>query len=461
MIKELKILGFRGFGQEETIPFAIPDGKTPGSGLTIITGANNSGKTTIIESIRAFNGTQSPTFSEGKRNILNDRRVLLSLKDEKNQLYTISTVESGGSSSYKNPQSNFTHYILPSRRAVSFEFGGNHGSNRYGYIQNYQKLDSQRQVSLVAYEFRLFQILDNKKEFDKVLVRILGKDFKWTIEQHDNGNYYIKHIENQIEHSSEGIGDGIWSIFTICAALFDAKEQDVVVIDEPELSVHPALQKRLMALFVEYSMTRQIVICTHSPYFVDWQAIGNGAQLLRVVKEDINSRCYSATLEGRAKAKALLNDLNNPHILGIEANEVFFLEDRIILVEGQEDVVVFNKIAKELGIEINGHFFGWGAGGAEKIAIFLTLFKELGYKLVVTVLDGNKQELAEQLKQEFGADYSFFVLPTDDIRDKGTRNITKKNGVADSRGNIKPEYKDNLTVIFNTINKYFNNTKLL
>lgn len=53
MIKELTISGYRGFGNEQTIKFAIPDNTKAGSGLTIITGANNTGKTTIIESIQA------------------------------------------------------------------------------------------------------------------------------------------------------------------------------------------------------------------------------------------------------------------------------------------------------------------------------------------------------------------------------------------------------------------------
>ena len=49
--KELKILGFRGFSQECKIEFAIPNEKE-GSGLTILVGENNSGKTSILETLR-------------------------------------------------------------------------------------------------------------------------------------------------------------------------------------------------------------------------------------------------------------------------------------------------------------------------------------------------------------------------------------------------------------------------
>lgn len=55
MIKKLNIDGFRGFGENVEIEFAIPDKKNIGSGLTIINGANNACKTTIIEALRAFN----------------------------------------------------------------------------------------------------------------------------------------------------------------------------------------------------------------------------------------------------------------------------------------------------------------------------------------------------------------------------------------------------------------------
>ena len=102
MIKKISISGFRGFGIPQTVKFAIPDNENPGSGLTIITGANNSGKTTIIESIRAFNSSESPSFSEGRRNVQTDGKINLTLVDDFDKEYSIKSVEGGGSSTEKS-----------------------------------------------------------------------------------------------------------------------------------------------------------------------------------------------------------------------------------------------------------------------------------------------------------------------------------------------------------------------
>lgn len=109
MIKEISISGFRGFGQRKTVGFALPDGEKIGSGLSIITGANNSGKTTIIEAIRAFNGNESPSFSEGRRNAKTGGVVELELLDSEENRYTIKSVAGGGSSTTKTVIRFFSH----------------------------------------------------------------------------------------------------------------------------------------------------------------------------------------------------------------------------------------------------------------------------------------------------------------------------------------------------------------
>ncbi|MFB2836695.1 AAA family ATPase [Floridanema evergladense] len=53
MLKILEIKGLRGFATTQSIRFAHPRQKL-GSGLTILVGANNAGKSTLIEAISAL-----------------------------------------------------------------------------------------------------------------------------------------------------------------------------------------------------------------------------------------------------------------------------------------------------------------------------------------------------------------------------------------------------------------------
>ena len=132
-------------------------------------------------------------------------------------------------------------------------------------------------------------------------------------------------------------------------------------------------------------------------------------------------------------------------------NEAFFLEDKIILVEGQEDVVIYNKIAAELGLSFKGNFFGWGVGGASKMKAFLQLFRDLGYKHVVAIFDGDKAAEAAEARTGFPGSH-VFVLEEADIRDKEARKIEAKSGITDDKGRIKAEKRDYAAGLIRDIN---------
>lgn len=63
-------------------------------------------------------------------------------------------------------------------------------------------------------------------------------------------------------HNSDGLCEGIASLLFIVDALYDTREGDLIVIDEPKLSLHPAYQRRLADLLAEYAKDRQIVYVT-------------------------------------------------------------------------------------------------------------------------------------------------------------------------------------------------------
>lgn len=510
-IKRLSIKGFRGFGKEAVINFAVPNG-VAGSGLTFLVGSNNSGKSSILEALMCFNKNpnKKPTFSVGKRNINSDGGLVKLLletqgEDEKCYKYSIESEKYGGShvrlskDDSEVRQTDLMVYYLQSRRYVALEFD-NHMQDRNIYLQNYQNNGLKRTYGLDFFQYRLVEMQSHHAEIDPLLKKILGYDLKWTIDENENSMSYLKFTINGCTHTSEGVGDGIWSIFTICDALYDSRPGSIIAIDEPELSLHPAYQKRIIELLKSYSKDRQIIISTHSPYFVDWEAILNSAFLNRCVKSNEgNIEIYQLSDESKENIRKIINDTQQPHTLGLEAKEIFFLEDNIILVEGQEDVVMYKKIAEQLHMQFIPTFFGWGVGGAPKMKCMIDILKKLGYKKIQIIFDGDKESEKKMLEKDY-SEYKFYVISTDDIRDKkakletrtmGQRIMDSKNvlqqeiyrklnkdyqgyefyaiskngsgwkepkivepkqGIVDENGNLKPEYKEKMEELINSIN---------
>ena len=96
---------------------------------------------------------------------------------------------------------------------------------------------------------------------------------------------------------------------------------------------------------------------------MNWRDIENGAEITRAYKNaEYNIRLARAPREA-LKGMLTLESDNNPHALGLNASEVFFLDDHIIITEGQEDVVYFEKISTAIDMQMSGEFYGWGGRG--------------------------------------------------------------------------------------------------
>jgi len=138
-----------------------------------------------------------------------------------------------------------------------------------------------------------------------------------------------------------------------------------------------------------------------------------------------------------------------------------FMKEQMKGIEGQEDVVIFNRISEELKFSINGTFFGWGVGGAPKMPAMLYLLNDLGYKNVVAIFDGDKAKDAETSKKEYPK-YRIIVLPKDDIRDKPpcTKKDSKeypcyramKEGLVTEKGTLKDGTNEDIINLLESIN---------
>lgn len=453
-ITKLTIKGYRGFATSGEVTFAVPNG-TPASGLTVFTGTNNSGKSTLIESLHLLSKNAAPTFTEGKRNKAAGDAIAIRVEFGGQYFREIKTVLAGGSQTDvtdTNAPDRGLIYVLPSRRSFS-PFFSRSDVSRQKFSNNWE-VPASRNSELTGFTGRLFRALGESARFSPVLKRLLGHDIDWTIDQNDSGQYFVKFKFGNAFHNSDGAGDGMMGAFCLADAFYDSNPGDVIVIDEPELSLHPSLQRRAFQLIRELTKDRQIVISTHSPYFVPTAEDCGASSVARIVREAEGTIIYQPDGKTLARLATYAKNLNNPHVFGFDARQILLGEDGIILVEGQEDVVCYRLIAAQLGHALVDKFWGWGVGGAGNMELIAELLRQLGFKKVVGILDRNAQATATTLTNAF-LQYKFYVIPADDVRTKAAvASKASVQGLLDQNQNLDPTHRAAVLQMLDRVSAY-------
>lgn len=212
--------------------------------------------------------------------------------------------------------------------------------------------------------------------------------------------------------------------FFLVEALLNSSPDKLLVIDEPELSLHPQFQRNLLDIILEKSEESQILYATHSPEMVSIEAILNSGTLCRVENQGNGSKIHKLDLDIHTKKflENSIENIHNPHVFGYDARSCFFVEDRLVIVEGQEDVVLLKKALVLLGIEKKINFFGFGAGGAGNIQHIVKILSSLGFERICCLYDRNEKDALDKTKKLFPKKefphYDFELLNANDIRDK-------------------------------------------
>jgi putative ATP-dependent endonuclease of the OLD family len=143
------------------------------------------------------------------------------------------------------------------------------------------------------------------------------------------------------QNSSFRVGSassGERELLTYLFAIYVLNVRDaLIVIDEPELHLHPRWQRTLLKMFEKLSRKtgNQFIMATHSPVFVSPSSI------------QYVSRVYSENQQSKI-VRLGDSDLPEPkHLFGIvnsQNNERIFFADLVILVEGISDRIFFEAI---------------------------------------------------------------------------------------------------------------------
>jgi putative ATP-dependent endonuclease of the OLD family len=176
-------------------------------------------------------------------------------------------------------------------------------------------------------------------KFVKKYVEKLGyKDFSYSPvnkEKNIYEGYLVKQSGGHLDISKASSGEK--EILNFLLGIFSSNiKNGVIIIDEPELHLHPRWQHVLLELFNDFVKTRgiQFLIVTHSPYFITTDSIHN---VFRVYLHKENSKVVppQALTQKEYELFMLVNIFNNTKI---------FFSDRVIMVEGDVDQIIYKSI---------------------------------------------------------------------------------------------------------------------
>ena len=135
------------------------------------------------------------------------------------------------------------------------------------------------------------------------------------------------------------MGSGAQNILYFIAAIVYLKSYDLILIDEPELHLHPEIARQFFDIIKRIAENKQTFITTHSTVFVDQADLTNTWIVRRENKESKVMRVQEP------------EDLRNIlYELGLRPSDLFY-SNSLIFVEGSTEKVVLPVLAKKMGID--------------------------------------------------------------------------------------------------------------
>lgn len=209
-------------------------------------------------------------------------------------------------------------------------------------------------------------------------------------------------IDNFIlEANGSGIREALRLILDI-----ELKAPDLVLVEEPEIHLHPGLEHAMHGYLRSKSEQVQFFITTHSTNFVDTGALQN---VYMVARDAARRTSCSALLLDQSLERI-------PSELGLRLSTVFMF-DRLVFVEGKSDEDVLRELARRLGLDLTAANVGFvQMGGVQNFAHYaaegtLDLLCRRQVKMFF-VVDRDEREDAEvrALIDRLGARASLVVL---------------------------------------------------
>lgn len=211
--------------------------------------------------------------------------------------------------------------------------------------------------------------------------KILGKNYSSirVVEHNLYTSEFAKTIYmscgGNLNYSEAFAGSGEFAIVSLVKAVMEAPNKSLIILDEPEVSIHPGAQEKMLEFLAEQVLSKhhQIVFTTHSP-----------AMIRKLPPEAIHVLYLDAN--GSTNVRS-----------GVYAEEAFVeigaaFEKKTIVVEDKMAQLVIEKILKDRNIFANFDVLK-APNGAEWIKKSAVLMHSLANtENVLFILDGDKRK---------------------------------------------------------------------
>jgi len=214
--------------------------------VIVLAGVNGSGKTTILESIKDFFDNRNVNYNEPEKSNIN-----LNIFFEEFEKNNIKEAE-------KNCKDRREHKLKD-----FFE-----GLRYYEYSR---KKNGEYYDDLIAKKFDvppkiIYVPAENKFEEIQTYSTTLLREYKFINIINSN---VIRDIPSYIATRRNYLSSGEKQLFlrTLSIKMLEPKNS-IILIDEPELSLHPKWQQRIIEVYKKIGENNQIIIATHSPHIL-------------------------------------------------------------------------------------------------------------------------------------------------------------------------------------------------
>lgn len=278
-IKDFRIL------ENITIDFQVPDDES--NVINVIAGVNGSGKTSLLELIdRIFiyesnkEGTYSIKFNNkyslDKINI-NPSIMINGKKCSRIYEYTGSLVENN---KFKNGKHSSPR-IIYSPAKLAFEYRQVSALNTSYQFQN--KINTQSLLGEAEHYIREY-VISKERQSHNTDPEVRTREAVEAFNQHFSSvkmttklyNLDIHQLNKPVFKNAKGdlvnidqLSDGEKQLYgRVVALMILNPTNSIILIDEPEISLHPSWQFAIMQIYAQIGEGNQFIIATHSPHII-------------------------------------------------------------------------------------------------------------------------------------------------------------------------------------------------